>query len=63
MAAGVMLLGGIWRWVAGFSTLLCLLVLIALGMDALYALGLLVLLTGFSLLRQQYSRPISPRPT
>jgi len=63
MAAGVMLLRGIWRWVAGFSTLLCLLVLIALGMDALYALGLLALLTGFSLLRQQYSRPISPRPT
>ena len=63
MAAGVMLLGGIWRWVAGFSTLLCLLVLIALGMDALYALGLLALLTGLSLLRQQYSRPISPRPT
>ena len=63
MAAGVMLLRGIWRWVAGFSTLLCLLVLIALGMDALYALGLLALLTGFSLFRQQYSRPISPRPT
>ena len=63
MAAGVMLLRGIWRWVAGFSTLLCLLVLIALGMDALYALGLLALLTGLSLLRQQYSRPISPRPT
>ena len=41
MAAGVVLLQGAWRWLAAFSTLLCLLVLVALGLDALYALVLL----------------------
>jgi amino acid efflux transporter len=44
MAAGWVLLRGLWRWIAGFSTLLCCLVLVALGVEALYALGLLVLL-------------------
>jgi amino acid efflux transporter len=44
MAAGWVLLRGLWRWVAGASTLLCCLVLVALGMEALYALGLLGLL-------------------
>ena len=44
MAAGWVLLRGLWRWVAGFSTLLCGLVLVALGVEALYAMGLLVLL-------------------
>lgn len=43
MAAGWVLLHGIWRWLAGFSTLLCALVLLALGREALYALGLLAL--------------------
>lgn len=53
MAAGVVLLRGVWRWVAGFSSLLCLLVLVALGMDALYALGLL---GGFALLLYWHER-------
>jgi amino acid efflux transporter len=44
MAAGWMLLRGIWRWLAAFSTLLCALVLAMLGVDALYALGLLALM-------------------
>ncbi|SDG86883.1 amino acid efflux transporter [Pseudomonas benzenivorans] len=41
MAAGWLLLKGLWRWLAGFSALLCALVLIMLGSDAWYALGLL----------------------
>lgn len=45
MAAGWVLLRGVWRWLAGFSTLLCALVLLALGVEALYALGLLVVLS------------------
>jgi amino acid efflux transporter len=45
MAAGALLLRGAWRWVAGLSTLLCALVLAMLGSDALYALGLLAVLT------------------
>lgn len=40
MAAGVVLLHGAWRWVAGLSCALCALVLLALGVDALYALAL-----------------------
>ncbi|WP_070888007.1 L-methionine/branched-chain amino acid transporter [Pseudomonas argentinensis] len=41
MAAGWLLLQGLWRWLAGLSTLLCLAVLLMLGLDALYAIGLL----------------------
>nr|WP_298144862.1 L-methionine/branched-chain amino acid transporter [uncultured Pseudomonas sp.] len=44
MAAGALLLRGIWRWLAAFSTLLCALVLTMLGVDAWYALGLLALM-------------------
>ncbi|MBM7060003.1 L-methionine/branched-chain amino acid transporter [Pseudomonas sp. UL073] len=44
MAAGWVLLRGVWRWLAALSTLLCGLVLLALGRDAGYALGLLALL-------------------
>ncbi|UVE16828.1 L-methionine/branched-chain amino acid transporter [Pseudomonas sp. LS44] len=44
MAAGWVLLRGVWRWLAGLSTLLCALVLLALGSDAGYALGLLAVL-------------------
>ncbi|MGL4317160.1 MAG: L-methionine/branched-chain amino acid transporter [Pseudomonas sp.] len=43
MAAGWVLLRGVWRWLAGFSALLCSLVLAMLGGEALYALGLLAL--------------------
>ncbi|WP_026957523.1 L-methionine/branched-chain amino acid transporter [Aliagarivorans taiwanensis] len=43
MAAGVVLLNGLWRVVAAISTALCALVLLALGMDASYALSLSVL--------------------
>lgn len=41
MAAGWVLLRGVWRLLAGLSTLLCAAVLVMLGSDALYALGLL----------------------
>ncbi|MFZ3205697.1 MAG: L-methionine/branched-chain amino acid transporter, partial [Pseudomonas sp.] len=44
MAAGAVLLRGVWRWLAGLSTLLCALVLVMLGGDAWYALGLFALL-------------------
>lgn len=44
MAAGWCLLKGIWRWLAGLSTLLCATVLVFLGLDASYALGLLCVL-------------------
>lgn len=40
MAAGWILLKGLWRWLAGLSTLLCAAVLLMLGIDALYAIGL-----------------------
>lgn len=41
MAAGWVLLKGVWRWLAGISALLCLGILLMLGIDALYAIGLL----------------------
>lgn len=41
MAAGWVLLEGLWRWLAGLSVALCALVLVALGVQALYALALL----------------------
>lgn len=41
MAAGWLLLRGVWRWLAGLSTLLCLGLLLTLGLDALYAICLL----------------------
>jgi amino acid efflux transporter len=44
MAAGTVLLRGVWRLVAAFSALLCAAVLAMLGGDALYALGLLAAL-------------------
>ena len=44
MAAGAVLLRGIWRWLAVFSAVLCSSVLVMLGMDAGYALGLLAVL-------------------
>ena len=57
MAAGVVLLRGVWRWVAGLSCALCALVLLALGVDALYAL---VLLGGFALLDHWRERQRTP---
>ena len=50
MAAGVLLLRGVWRVIAA---LLCLLVLVALGVDALYALGLLAALALWGYWREQ----------
>jgi amino acid efflux transporter len=44
MAAGAVLLRGVWRWLAGLASLLCTAVLLMLGGDALYALALLGLL-------------------
>lgn len=57
MAAGVVLLRGAWRWVAGLSCALCGLVLLALGVDALYAL---TLLGGFALLDRWRERQRTP---
>ncbi len=57
MAAGMVLLRGVWRWVAGLSCALCGLVLLALGVDALYAL---VLLGGFALLDHWRERQRTP---
>ena len=59
MAAGVLLLRGLWRGVAALATLLCLLVLVALGRDALYALGLLAVLTLIALWRERRARRFS----
>jgi amino acid efflux transporter len=57
MAAGVVLLRGIWRWVAAFSGLLCVLVLLALGLDALYALGLLAVIALLDRWRERQQAP------
>jgi amino acid efflux transporter len=59
MAAGWVLLRGVWRWLAAFSALLCTLVLLMLGMDAWYALGLLVLLSGLDYLRSPRKQPLA----
>ncbi|MCR4508876.1 L-methionine/branched-chain amino acid transporter [Pseudomonas sp. 32.2.56] len=55
MAAGVLLLRGIWRVMAGFSALLCSLVLLMLGINAMYALGLLLVLGLLDRWREQRS--------
>ncbi|MEE1949963.1 L-methionine/branched-chain amino acid transporter [Pseudomonas alcaligenes] len=57
MAAGVVLLRGVWCWVAGLSCALCALVLLALGVDALYAMSLL---GGFALLDRWRERQRTP---
>uniref|UniRef100_A4XY78 Amino acid exporter, AAE family n=1 Tax=Ectopseudomonas mendocina (strain ymp) TaxID=399739 RepID=A4XY78_ECTM1 len=54
MAAGTVLLRGIWRWLAALATLLCAAVLVMLGGDALYALGLLGLLLALDQLRVRH---------
>ncbi|OEC35818.1 amino acid efflux transporter [Pseudomonas cuatrocienegasensis] len=53
MAAGWVLLKGMWRWVAAFSALLCALVMIALGNDAWYAVGLLLALAALDYIRSR----------
>lgn len=53
MAAGVQLLRGVWRWLAAFSCLLCALVLLMLGLDGSYALGLLLVLGLLDRYREQ----------
>jgi len=63
MAAGVALLRGIWRWLAAFSCLLCALVLLMLGMDAGYALGLLVVLGLLDRWREQRSTGLTHQKT
>ncbi len=55
MAAGWVLLRGVWRWLAGFSTLLCALVLAMLGSEALYALGLLAVLAAIGLWHERHA--------
>ena len=62
MAAGVVLLNGIWRVLAAFSCLLCGLVLLMLGIDAWYALGLLIVLGGLDRWREQRNtHPSTPK--
>ncbi|MGY4534158.1 amino acid efflux transporter [Pseudomonas sp. TE3786] len=55
MGAGWVLLKGLWRWVAAFSAALCALVLIALGYDAWYAVGLLLALAALDFIRTSRS--------
>lgn len=62
MAAGWVLLKGLWRWVAAFSALLCALVMIALGNDAWYAAGLLLALAALDYIRSRRA-PTSPYST
>jgi amino acid efflux transporter len=59
MAAGWVLLKGLWRWVAAFSALLCALVMVALGNDAWYAAGLLLALAALDYIRSRRT-PTSP---
>ncbi|MDN5505045.1 MAG: L-methionine/branched-chain amino acid transporter [Comamonas sp.] len=54
MAAGWVLLRGIWRLLAGLSALLCAAVLVMLGSDALYALALLIVLLLLDHLRARH---------
>lgn len=63
MAAGVVLLRGIWRVLAGFSALLCGLVLLMLGIDAMYALGLLLVLGLLDRWREQRSTGFTHQKT
>jgi len=56
MAAGWVLLRGIWRWLAGLSTLLCAAVLSMLGSDAGYALGLLAVMALLDYARMLHTR-------
>ncbi|WP_437883644.1 L-methionine/branched-chain amino acid transporter [Pseudomonas sp. LRF_L74] len=61
MAAGWVLLRGLWRLVAGASTLLCLAVLAMLGFEALYALGLFAALALTDLLRSRGASRLAQR--
>ncbi|WP_017937291.1 L-methionine/branched-chain amino acid transporter [Zestomonas thermotolerans] len=62
MAAGWALLRGVWRALAILSTLLCAGVLLALGSDALYALGLLGALALLDWWRAPKARAALQRP-
>ncbi|WP_339907493.1 L-methionine/branched-chain amino acid transporter [Pseudomonas guineae] len=62
MAAGWVLLRGIWRWLAAFSALLCALVLLMLEMDAGYALALLAVLALLDHLNEQRSMRLAAGP-
>lgn len=59
MAAGWVLLRGVWRLLAGFSVLLCGAVLVMLGSEALYALSLLAGLALFGCWRERRLRPLA----
>ncbi|MBR9882496.1 MAG: L-methionine/branched-chain amino acid transporter [Oceanospirillales bacterium] len=58
MAAGWMLLRGVWRYLAGLSTLLCAVTMLTLGMQMLYAIAVLL---GFLLLGH-LRRPLILKP-
>lgn len=65
MAAGWLLLRGVWRWLAGLSTLLCLGLLLTLGLDALYAICLLaglLLIDRLQLSRRAALSALPPAP-
>ncbi|MGQ7956432.1 L-methionine/branched-chain amino acid transporter [Pseudomonas sp. SP16.1] len=61
MAAGTVLLRGVWRWLGGLATLLCAAVLAMLGGDALYALALLGLLLLLDQLRAAHGLRLPSR--
>ncbi|WKE65710.1 L-methionine/branched-chain amino acid transporter [Gallaecimonas kandeliae] len=58
MAAGWVLLDGVWRWLAGFSTLLCVLTLVVLGWQMFYALSFLALFLVLGRLRSRRQSPL-----
>ncbi|MBD9482250.1 L-methionine/branched-chain amino acid transporter [Pseudomonas sp. PDM14] len=59
MAAGWVLLRGVWRLLAGLSALLCGAMLVMLGSEALYALTLLAGLALMGYWRERRPRPIA----
>lgn len=61
MAAGAVLLRGVWRALAGLSALLCAAVLAMLGGDALYAVALLALLLLLDRLRAAHGQRLPSR--
>ncbi len=58
MAAGWVLLQGVWRWLAGISTLLCIITLGVLGMQMFYALGILALFLLISQIKSRSNKPL-----
>ena len=56
MLAGLKLLSGFQRGLAGISVMLCLLIMVALGLEAVYVLVMVTLFLGFDRLK---SKPLA----